>query len=289
VIISASRRTDIPAFRGDWFMDCLRAGEVLVQNPVNRSQVSRISLAPEDVDCVVFWTKNPAGFLPCLDELDRRGYRYYFQFTLTPYGRDMEPNLPDKSALLAVFGELSDRIGKERVIWRYDPILLNQVYTPSYHAGCFEHFARALAGKTETCVISFIDAYGFLSAAFEELGIGELGPGDMRQLAGLLGPLARNYGLSLVSCCEQVDLSAYGISPGKCIDEGRIRRLFGLDLRYKKDPGQRKGCCCTVSRDIGSYGSCRHGCRYCYAAGPRAGRLAGDSPPYMLEGRRKRA
>jgi DNA repair photolyase len=268
MIISASRRTDIPAFWGDWFMECLRAGEVFVTNPVNRTQVSRVSLAPEQVDCIVFWTKNPAGFLRHLDELDRRGYRYYFQFTLTPYGRDIEPNLPEKSALLAAFCELSDRIGKERVMWRYDPILLNPAYTLRYHAEQFEQFAAALSGKTEKCVISFIDTYGFLKKTFAELGIREPELDEMRGLAGLLRPLARNYGLSLASCCEKVDLSPYGIGKNKCVDDELIKRLFGLDLRYKKDPGQRGECCCMVSRDIGSYRSCLHGCRYCYAARP---------------------
>jgi hypothetical protein len=268
MIISASRRTDIPAFRGDWFMECLRAGEALVTNPVNKAQVSRIALTPEQVDCIVFWTKNPSGFLRRLDELDRRGYRYYFQFTLTPYDRDIEPNLPEKSALLAAFCELSDRIGKERVIWRYDPILLTRTCTVSYHAAQFERFAAVLAGKTDTCVISFVDAYGFLNGTFAELGIREPEIDEIHGLAGLLGPLARNYGLSLVSCCEKADLSAYDIGASKCIDEQRINRLFGLDLRYKKDPGQRGECCCMVSRDIGSYRSCRHGCRYCYAARP---------------------
>jgi hypothetical protein len=265
VIISASRRSDIPAFHGEWFMECLRAGEVFVKNPVNRTKVSRIDLSPGAVECFVFWTKNPAPFLPFLDELDGRGYPYYFQFTLTPYGRDLEPNLPEKGALLETFCRLSERLGRDRVVWRYDPIVLKARYDLLYHAEQFEKFCRVLGEKTEKCVISFVDSYGFLKKDFEELGIRELTEGEIAALAGTLGPLAQHYGLALASCCEKADLERYGIGKNKCIDEELINRVFGLNLAYKKDGGQREHCRCCASRDIGSYNSCLHGCRYCYA------------------------
>ncbi|MDR1972731.1 MAG: DUF1848 domain-containing protein [Treponema sp.] len=271
MIISASRRTDIPAFLGEWFMECLRAGEVFVKNPVNGTQVSLIDLSPEAVDCLVFWTKNPAPFLSFLDELDGRGYRYYFQFTLTPYGRDIERNLPEKNAVLDTFCRLSERLGKGRVIWRYDPILYNNHYTPSCHAEKFEEFCAALAGKTEKCVISFIDSYSFLKKSFAELGIRELTAEEISRTAAMLHPAAEKYGITLASCCEKADLALYGIEKNKCIDAELINRLFSLNLRCKKDPGQRPQCCCAVSRDIGSYHTCLHGCRYCYAArGPNS-------------------
>jgi hypothetical protein len=268
MIISASRRSDIPAFHGPWFMECLRAGEVFVKNPVNGTQVSRIDLSPGAVDCFVFWTKNPAPFLPFLDELDSRGYPYYFQFTLTPYGRDLEPNLPEKEALLDVFCRLSDRIGKGRVIWRYDPIVLNPRYDLSFHAGQFEKFCRVLGEKTEKCVISFLDSYGVLKKNFEELELRELTAEEMAGIAGALAPLAKRRGLALASCCEKADLGPWGIGRNKCVDEELINRIFGLKLSSRKDGGQREHCLCRASRDIGSYHSCLHGCRYCYAARP---------------------
>jgi hypothetical protein len=268
MVISASRRTDIPAFQGEWFMECLRAGEVFVRNPVNGAQVSRIDLSPEAVDCFVFWTKNPAPFLRFLDEIDGRGYRYYFQFTLTPYDRDLEPNLPEKEALIATFCRLSERIGRERVLWRYDPVVLNSRYGYSYHAGQFEQFCQALEGRTEKCVISFIDAYGFLKKNFTELGIRELNAGEITGIAEILQPVAEKYGLALASCCEKADLARHNIGGNRCIDAELINRVFGLNLAYRKDPGQRAQCGCHVSRDIGSYRTCLHGCRYCYAARP---------------------
>ena len=265
MIISASRRSDIPAFHGEWFMDCLRAGEVFVKNPVNRTQVSRIDLSPEAVDCFVFWTKNPAPFLRFLDELDGRGYRYYFQFTLTPYGGDLEPNLPEKQTLLDTFCRLSERLGGERGVWRYDPIILTSRYDYSFHAGQFGEFCRTLEGKTEKCVVSFVDSYGFLKKNFEELGIRELTAAEISGIAGILRPAAEKYGLALASCCEKAGLEG---CRNKCVDEELINRVFGLRLVYKKDPGQRRHCLCNASRDIGSYDSCGHGCRYCYAARP---------------------
>ncbi|MDR0401147.1 MAG: DUF1848 domain-containing protein [Treponema sp.] len=268
MIISASRRTDIPAFQGGWFMDCLRSGEVFVKNPMNGTQVSRIDLSPEAVDCFVFWTKNPAPFLPFLDELDSRGYRYYFQFTLTPYDRDLEPRVPEKAALLDTFCRLSERIGRERVLWRYDPIMLNSRYGALYHGEQFEQFCRALAGRTEKCVISFIDSYGFLKKTFAGLGIQELTADEIAGIAELLGPLAEKYGLALASCCEKADLARYNIGRNRCVDAELINRVFGLNVSRRKDPGQRTCCGCVVSRDIGSYHTCLHGCRYCYAARP---------------------
>jgi hypothetical protein len=268
LIISASRRSDIPAFQGEWFMECLRSGEVFVKNPVNRAQVSRIDLSPPAVDCIVFWTKDPAPFLPFLDELDDRGYPYYFQFTLTPYGRDLEPGLPEKEALLETFCRLSHRLGRERVVWRYDPIVLNPRYDLAFHAGQFEKFCRVLGEKTEKCVISFVDGYGFLKRDFEELGIRELTAPEIDGIAGTLGPLAQNHGLALASCCEKAELERYGIGRNRCVDGELINRIFGLNLARKKDPGQREHCLCAASRDIGAYHSCLHGCRYCYAGRP---------------------
>lgn len=158
MILSASRRTDIPNYYMDWFLRRIREGYVDVRNPINPHQISRIALSPSVVDCIVFWTKNPENMLPHLGEL--AAYPYYVQFTLTSYGRDIEPNLPDKKdRLIPTFQALSSKIGKERVVWRYDPIFLNQRYTVSYHLAAFSEIARRLRGYTERVVISFIDLY----------------------------------------------------------------------------------------------------------------------------------
>ena len=158
MILSASRRTDIPTFYSEWFFNRIKEGFLYVRNPMNAHQISRIDLSPEVVDCIVFWTKNPIPMLPRLPELD--AYKYYFQFTLTGYGKDMETNLPDKKGqLIPAFQELAGKIGKKRVIWRYDPIVFTKKYTPDYHIRAFTQIAEALDGCTEKCVISFVDIY----------------------------------------------------------------------------------------------------------------------------------
>lgn len=172
MIISASRRTDIPAFYSEWFLNRIKEGYAIVRNPMNNKPV-RILLSPDIVDCIVFWTKNPIPMIPRLDEL--KDYCYYFQFTLTGYGRDVEANLPDKkNELIPAFKQLSDKIGPERVIWRYDPILINEKYSMEYHIEAFSYLASSLKGYTEKCVISFVDMYAKNMKAMHDLGVRDI-------------------------------------------------------------------------------------------------------------------
>lgn len=158
MILSASRRTDIPNYYSDWFLHRIEEGFVYVRNPMNPHQISKINLSPEVVDCIVFWTKNPKPMLDRLAEL--KAYSYYFQFTLTGYGTDIEAGVPHKKeSIIPTFQSLSGKIGKEKVIWRYDPILFTDKYTPEYHLKAFEQIASALHGYTNKCVISFVDTY----------------------------------------------------------------------------------------------------------------------------------
>ena len=158
MIISASRRTDVPMYYADWLFNRIRAGYAYVRNPVNPRQVSRVSLEPEAVDGIVFWTKNPAPMLDRLDAL--KEYMYYFQFTLTSYGQDVERHIPHKGkGVIPAFQRLSDSIGPQRVIWRYDPIFLSPVYPLEYHIRWFEILARKLVPYTRKCIVSFLDFY----------------------------------------------------------------------------------------------------------------------------------
>lgn len=263
MIISVSRRTDVAAFYGEWFINRLRAGLVWVANPFNRRQVSEVSLAPSDVDMLVFWTKNPAPFLRFLPELT--GYEYYFQFTLTPYGRDIEPHLPPKEALIATFHELSRRVGRERVVWRYDPIVITSRYDVTFHLAAFERMAARLAAYTDTCVISFVDVYPQIAGRLRAAGIAVPGDTQVAAIAAGFATIATRYGLRLKSCAERYDLSAYGIAHGACIDGRRIERLLGGNFTFRRDANQRPECGCASSVDIGAYSTCPHGCTYCYA------------------------
>ena len=282
MIISASRRTDIPAFYSRWLGNRLREGFVLVKNPRNPRQVRRISLAPEDVDGIVLWTKNPAPMLPMLSALEP--YTYYFQFTLTPYGTDVEPGLPDKdSVMVPVFQELSERVGKERVVWRYDPILINDRYTAEYHEKAFSQIAESLSGYTERVVVSFLDMYAGIQKDMGRLGVGEVPEGEIRKLAGRLAAIAGDHGLEIVSCAEAMDLESEGIRHGSCIDRELIERVTGKSLPVKKDRNQRPACGCAESVDVGAYDTCPNGCRYCYAV-RSAARVRANRERYDAEG-----
>lgn len=264
MILSASRRTDIPNYYSEWLARRFRAGFLCVRNPMNFRQVSRITLNPNVIDCIVFWTKNPAPMLPYLDEYRR--YMYYFQFTLTGYGKDIEPGLPDKRRILIpAFCELADRIGRDRVIWRYDPIFLSDHYTLDYHVKAFTRIAEALAGRTRRVVISFLDDYEKTKRNMKGINIQGLTKEKMWRLAHSFAVIAGRYGMEIQTCAEKIDLSEYGITHGACIDREYIEHLLGCRLRAGKDHGQRPECRCMESVEIGSYHTCRNGCRYCYA------------------------
>lgn len=258
MIISASRRTDIPALYSEWFMNRLREKEVLVPNPYNRKKVSRISLGNDAVDCIAFWTKNPAPMLPYLKEMDDMGYKYYFQVTITDYEDDIEKNVPDMADVMATFILMSEKLGKDRMDWRFDPILINNKYTIDYHIEKFEMMCRWLSGSTNRCILSFVDNYkdGIYAEPSER---------EIRMLAAAFSQIAKYYKLPLYTCSEKIDLSEYGICHASCIDKEKIQRLIGYKLDIEKDSGQRKECRCIKSIDIGAYDTCTHGCRYCYA------------------------
>ncbi|MBI5178922.1 MAG: DUF1848 domain-containing protein [Nitrospinae bacterium] len=268
MIISASRRTDIPAYYSEWFSNRAKAGYCLVRNPFNPAQVSRISLLPEDVDAIVFWTKNPAPILPRLDELER--YRYYFQFTLNGYPKELEAHLPPLEQRIAVFKELSRRLGSRRVVWRYDPVIVSNRTGFAWHREMFSALCQNLAGHTVRVMTSAVEYYkkternlsaleGFV---FDKAAVKSPA---MEGFFAFMAETARRAGMEVFSCAQERDYSAVGVRPGSCVDGGLINELWGLSLPVKKDPGQRKFCLCAVSRDIGSNDTCISGCRYCYA------------------------
>lgn len=263
MIISASRRTDIPAFYWEWFQKRLQEQYVLVRNPLNLHQVSRISLRPEVVDGLVFWTKNPEPMLKQLSVLD--AYAYYFQFTLNAYAADVEAALPPLAVRIEIFRQLAQKTGAERMIWRYDPILLSARYDLQYHAAVFEELAAQLAGSTKKCIISFLDYYPKIKAGLHQAGLRGLSEDEQRRLAAVLSQTARQYGLQLETCAEAIELADLGIEHASCIDAELLGRVGGCRLDTVKDKNQRGECGCAASIDIGAYNTCLHGCIYCYA------------------------
>ena len=264
MIISASRRTDIPAFYSEWFMNRIREQFVLVRNPLNYHQVSRVSLKIDVVDFIVFWTKNAGPLLPFIPEISDQ-YPFYFQYTLNAYDRSIEPGLKSLEERIETFQKLSEQVGKEKVIWRYDPILINEKYNMSIHIKTFEKTAAALKGYTDRCVFSFIDLYDKVINNIVGTGIRACSPDEMKALAEAFSSIARDNGMTLQTCAEEIDLSAYQIQHSHCIDAELISKIGGFTFDAKKDKNQREVCGCIESIDIGQYNTCRHGCRYCYA------------------------
>lgn len=274
MIISASRRTDIAAFYSRWFMNRVRAGYCTVPNPVNLNQVSRVSLRPEDVDVIVFWTRNAAPLLQHLPELDRRGFRYYFLYTLMDNRGGIDGSSPPPGVAIRAMRRLAEVVSPDRLIWRYDPILFTGQMDAAYHAAAFSRLAAELTGSTRRCMVSIVRRYAKLRGRLELLArngheVVDTPPGGRAELDELLSDMARaarQAGIDILSCAEERDLTHLGIRPGKCIDDLYMERIFGLTrVSHTKDPGQRAACGCVVSRDIGMYDTCTFGCVYCYA------------------------
>lgn len=270
MIISASRRTDIPAFYSEWFMNQIRNQVVLRKNPYN-GQILTTSLKPEDVDCVVFWTRNAKPMIKngYLDELNDLGIPYYFQYTITGYNKELEKSTLHPMKAIDNINELADKIGGNKIIWRFDPIVLSQ-YTPVEELlRLHNKIASLLHSDIEENVISFLDDYQKTGRNLKLAGIESkdilLYPELLDQVLKGISETAKTYNLNVSTCAENIDLTKYNIREGKCIDGDFIARNLGLKVSKAKDRGQRKECGCIKSIDIGLYDTCAHGCEYCYA------------------------
>ena len=285
VIVSASRSTDIPAFYSAWLIERMKDGYCNWVNPFNR-ELFRVSF--EDTRMIVFWSKNPKPMMERLDELEALGFKnYYFQFTLNDYVREgLEPNVPKVEERLETFKALAERIGKERVIWRYDPLILSDDLTVDVLLERIARIGKELRGSTEKLVFSFADVQAYRKVV-KNLGgttCREFTTAEKIEFAKGLCEINLDLGLEMATCAEDIDLSAYGIKHNKCVDDDLMMRLFNTDSKLmefigaeydmidgwsikksKKDKGQRKACGCVISKDIGMYNTCPHLCKYCYA------------------------
>ena len=263
MIIQTGMRTDIPAFYPEWLINRIKEGYVLVRNPYNPIQVTRYSLSADVVDLIAFCTKNPERMLPYMDYLKPFG-QYWF-VTITPYGKDIEPNVPDKNTVMEFFRKLSDIVGVDSVGWRYDPILVDSEHTVEWHISQFEQMAEFLAGYTRTCVISFIDIYKKVERNFPEAR--EVNHQDRSKIGKAFIEIAGAYDMTIKPCAEGNELEAYGADCSGCMTiktyETAIHALLNVPKRSKN---QRNGeCACLLGVDIGAYDTCGHLCRYCYA------------------------
>lgn len=287
MIINTGQRTDIPAFYAPWLAERLKAGSVCVRNPYNPVQVSRYRLDPSVVDVIGFCTKNPAPMFPYMNLL--KDYGQFWFVTITPYGRDIEPNVPDKHRLLDDFKRLSDAVGIQSISWRYDPIFISERYSAAYHLRAFETMASALDGYTETVVISFIDLYPKVRRNFPKAR--EVTQEQRLMLGKAMIDIAAAHGMTVKPCAEGDELAPYGADCSGCMQIRDYEKAIGKPLRAPKRKGARKECACYLACDIGAYNTCRHLCRYCYANAEAKrvlenSRLHDPESPFLIGGYR---
>jgi hypothetical protein len=291
MIISASRRCDIPAFGLPAFRRSLEAGFIEVRNPFNAASIRQVSLAPEEVDCIVFWTRDPRPLLFALEGLGEFRDRFFVHITITGYPRALEPGVAPTAEAVAATAALAGRVGKARIAWRYDPLILAGPLDEAFHLSNFERLAGALSGSVGQVVVSLLDEYASTRGRLERAGFSaplfgsprapsnsesttncddrpaskRLPPEPWPGLLEKLAAIASSHGLPIQACAEPFELAPLGIEAGSCIDGRALGTLFGFEPRPSRDKGQRKSCRCAPSVDIGAYAACPAGCVYCYA------------------------
>lgn len=283
MIIQTGMRTDIPAFYSKWFINRLREGYVCVRNPYNPSAVTKYRLDPEVVDLIAFCTKNPAPMLPHMDIL--KPYGQYWFVTITPYGRDIEPNVPDKEKVMQDFKTLSGIVGIDSIGWRYDPIFIDKTYTLERHIADFEQMAKALSGYTKVCVISFIDIYKKVSRNFPQAR--EVAPDERITIGKTFAEIGRRYGMTIKACGEGDDLAPFGVDCKGCMTIEAYENALHSKLNAPKRKSPRAECACYLGTDIGAYDTCMHLCKYCYANANKNqviynSRLHNPDSPFLL-------
>ena len=259
MIISASRRTDIPSLHTKWFLNRLKEEYVITQNPISKNNFYKIPLNKNIVDIIVFWSKNPN--IDFLKEVKDLGYEFYLHFTITPYDKNIEKNIPDKNLLIKKFQTISKLFGKEKIIWRYDPIILNDDFDANYHLNNFKNFADSLNGYTDECIFSFVQIYSKIKN-----NIKNINDDDKLLLIENIKEISENNNIKLKSCSQDFDnITNIRVEKSACIDKERIQKILGYSIKEKKDKSQRKLCNCIESIDIGMYNTRTNGCIYCYA------------------------
>ncbi len=261
MIINTGCRTDIPAFYSKWLMNRIREGYVLVRNPYYNSQVTKYSLSPNVVDCLAFCTKNPEPMLQYLNELDK--YKQYWFVTITPYGKDIEPMVPDKKKVIESFKKLSQHIGIDSIGWRYDPIFIGNGFDVKKHIECFEKIAKSLKGYTHNCTISFLDLYEKVKK--NAPNIKPPTREEQIELAKSFSSIGKENNIIIHSCCEKTYLSEYGLQCNGCMSQEIIEKSIKHSLNPPKRKNIREDCSCLMGNDIGAYNTCGHLCKYCYA------------------------
>lgn len=261
MILNTGNRTDIPAFYTSWFLNRLKEGYVYVRNPYNPHLILHYDINPQVIDFIIFGTKNPIYMLKHLDKL--KDYRTLWHITLTAYGKDIEPYLINKNRIVEAIIHLSQIYGDKRVLWRYDPILLNEKYTKEYHYQIFEKLCYKLQGSIRTCIISFVDLYHKTKINFPECV--EVNMNDRLEMVQRLSSIALKYHINIKTCLENEDFYKPYADVSGCLTQSMLEDAFSIRLEVQESMKTRPGYSCLLGYDIGEYSTCLHGCKYCYA------------------------
>ena len=261
MIINTGCRTDIPAFYSKWFINRIREGYVLVRNPYYNTQVTKYSLNPKVVDCLVFGTKNPEPMIKYLDELDK--YKQLWYITITPYGKDIEPRVPDKAKVIESFKKISEHVGINGVNWRYDPIFIGMGFDVKRHIESFNDMAKSLKGYVKNCTISFLDLYEKVKRNAPYIRPPEMD--EQIEIVKCFVNIAKENGIILHGCCENSYLSNFGLDSKGCLRKEFIEESIKEKLNVPSIKNKRQNCNCLLGVDIGEYNTCPHMCIYCYA------------------------
>lgn len=262
MILNTGARTDIVQYFSEWLLKRFQEGFVYARNPLFPNKVTKYELSPEKIDLVLFCSKNYKPILPRLQEITSH-YRTYFHYTITAYGKEIEPGVPSIDESIETLIALSKQVGKERVAWRFDPVLLTKKYTIEVHAKTFEYIARRLAPYIDRCIFSFVEMYKKLERNMPE--IIPLTENDQNDLANILGSIANQYNIPIQTCGTNGDYTRYGIQRSGCATLEILGEANHCEFKDLKHKGMREGCHCIESRDIGAYDTCLNGCKYCYA------------------------
>ncbi len=259
MILNTGLRTDIPGFFSKWFYNRIDEGFVYVRSPYAKNQIYSYKLNPELIDCIIFCTKNPQPMFQSLEKIDK--FNQFWQITINPYEKEIEPNVPPVDDVLESFKYLSDKLGKEKVSLRYDPIFINEEYSLESHIESFEYIANS--EYTTEAVISFIDLYEKTIRNFP--GVREVNKEERLKIGEEFARIGRENKLNIKTCVEGTELDKFGLDSSGCMTKEVVERTIGKNLNIPKQKARNGECYCLLNNDIGSYNTCNHGCLYCYA------------------------
>ena len=261
MILNTGLRTDIPGFFSEWFYNRIEDGFVYVRNPYAKNQIYSYRLDPELIDCIIFCTKNPKPMFENLEKIDK--FNQYWHITITPYEKEIEPNVPPMNDVLESFKYLSKKLGKENVTLRYDPIFINEKYTLKKHIESFEYIINSLSGYTTEAIISFIDLYEKTKRNFPKAR--EVTKDERLKIGKEFARIGNENNIRIKTCVEGTELDKFGIDSSGCMTKEVIERAINKNLNIPKQKARNGECYCLLNNDIGEYNTCGHGCLYCYA------------------------